>query len=91
MISVKTWYKTHNGEILAIMKISKTWQYHSKDCHYESFILTDDKNFYYFINLKGLSLKQVWWAQKLLRFYYQIDYYQGKANRATDAISQYLQ
>ena len=41
--------------------------------------------------MKSLSSKQVCWAQKLSHNYFQIDYCQGKANRAVDAWLHYPQ
>ena len=34
---------------------------------------------------------QVYWAQKLSKYHFQIDYCQNKANRAANALSQYPQ
>ena len=43
------------------------------------------------MNMKSLSSKQVRWAQKLFYYHFQIDYHQGKANGAVDALSRYSQ
>ncbi len=43
------------------------------------------------MNIKSLSSKQVQWAEKLSKYYFQIDYQQGKANKAVDALFQYSQ
>ena len=43
------------------------------------------------MNTKSLSSKQICWAQKLSHYHFQIDYCQGKANGAADALSQYPQ
>ena len=40
---------------------------------------------------KSLSSRQVRWAQKLSRYYFRIDYHQGKANGAAYALSRYPQ
>ena len=40
---------------------------------------------------KSLSSRQVRWAQELSRYHFRIDYRQGKANGAADALSQYPQ
>ena len=45
MISAKTWYETHNGELLAIVKIFKTWKHYLKGYKYKVLILTDYNNF----------------------------------------------
>ena len=38
------------------------------------------------MDTKSLSSRQVRWAQKLSRYYFRIDYCQGKANSAADAL-----
>ena len=43
------------------------------------------------MDTKSLSSRQVRWAQELSRYHFQIDYCQGKANRAADALSRFLQ
>ena len=43
------------------------------------------------MDTKSLSSKQVRWAQKLFRYHFQIDYHQGKANGAADALSHFPQ
>ena len=43
------------------------------------------------MDTKSLSLREVYWAQKLSHYHFQIDYCQGKANAAADALSRFLQ
>ncbi len=43
------------------------------------------------MDTKSLSSRQVQWAQELSRYHFRIDYQQGKANGAADALSQYPQ
>ena len=43
------------------------------------------------MDTKSLSSRQVCWAQKLSCYHFQIDYCQGKANGAADALSRYSQ
>ena len=43
------------------------------------------------MDIKSLSSRQVRWAQELSRYYFQIDYQQGKANRAANALSRFPQ
>ena len=40
---------------------------------------------------KSLSSRQVRWAQKLSQYYFRINYCQGKANAAADALSRFPQ
>ena len=43
------------------------------------------------MDTKSLSSRQVCWAQELFCYYFCIDYWQGKANKAADALLQYPQ
>ena len=54
-------------------------------------MLIDHNNFRQFMDTKNLSSRQVHWAQKLSHYHFQIDYYQGKANGAANALSRYFQ
>ena len=91
MIPAETRYKTHDGKLLAIIEAFKTWRHYLKESQHEVFVLTNHNNLRRFIETKSLSSRQVHWAQELSRYYFRIDYYQDKANRATDALSQYPQ
>lgn len=91
MISAKIRYETHNKELLAIIKAFMTWKHYLEDCNHEVLILIDYNNLYYFMDTKSLSSRQVFWTQKLSRYYFWIDYQQDKANRAANGLSQYTQ
>ena len=75
MISTKTCYKTYDGELLAIVEAFKTWKHYLEDCKHEVLVFTDYNNLYRLINIKSLSSRQVWWAQELFCYHFQIDYY----------------
>ena len=85
MIPVETRYKTHEGELLAIIEAFKTWRYYLEGYKYEVLVLTNYNNLCRFIDTNSLSSQQVRWAQKLFCYYFLIDYCQGKTNGATDA------
>ena len=91
MIPAETWYKTHNGELLAIVEAFKTWKHYLESCKHEVLILTDHNNLQRFMDTKSLSSRQVRWAKELSKYHFRIDYQQGKANRATDALLWYSQ
>ena len=74
MISAKIKYKTHNGELLAIVEAFKTWRHYLEDWKNKVLVLTNHNNLCYFINIKNLSSGQVWWAQTLSRYHFRIDY-----------------
>ena len=91
MFPAETRYEIHNGELLAIVEAFKTWHHYLESCKYEVFVLTDHNNFRCFMDTKSLSSRQVRWVQELSWLYFRIDYCQGKANAATDAMSKFLQ
>ena len=91
MIPAKSRYKTHNGELLAIVEAFKTWRHYLEGCKHEVLVLTNHNNLCRFMETKSLSFCQVWWAQKLSRYHFRINYYQGKANGAADALSRFPQ
>ena len=91
MIPAKTRYKTYNGKLLAIVEAFKTWRHYLKGCKHEVLVLTDHNNLRRFIDTKSLSSRQVCWAQELSCYHFRIDYRQGKANAAADALSRFSQ
>ena len=54
-------------------------------------VFTNYNNLRRFMETKSLSSRQVRWAQLLSCYHFQIDYGQGKANKAADALFQYSQ
>ena len=44
MILAETWYKTHNGKLLAIVEAFKTWRNYLENCKHEVFGLTNYYN-----------------------------------------------
>ena len=70
MIPTETWYETHNGELLAIVKAFKTWRHYLKGCKHKLFVLTHYNNLRRFMDIKSLSSKQVRWAQELSWYYF---------------------
>ncbi len=45
MIPIEIYYKIHNGELLAIVKVSKTWKNYLQVCKYKILLLKDNNNF----------------------------------------------
>ena len=91
MIPAETRYETHNGELLAIVEAFKTWRHYLEGCKHEVLVLTDHNNLRRFMDIKSLSSRQVRWAQELCHYHFRIDYCQGKANGAADALSRFPQ
>ena len=59
MIPAKTRYKTHHGELLAIVEAFKTWRHYLQACKHKVFLLTNHNNLRRFMNTKSLSSRQV--------------------------------
>ena len=74
MISVETRYKTQDGELLAIVKVFKTWKHYLEGFQHEILMLTDYNNLRQFMDIKSLSSRWVCWAQELSCYHFQIDY-----------------
>ena len=91
MIPAETRYETHDAELLAIVEAFKNWRHYLEGCQYEVLVLTDHNNLRRFMDTKSLSSRQVRWAQELFRYHFRINYCQGKANEAADALSRYSQ
>ena len=89
MIPAETRYETHDAELLAIVEAFKNWRHYLEGCQYEVLVLTDHNNLRRFMDTKSLSSCQIRWAQELSRYHFRIDYCQGKANSAADALSRY--
>ena len=90
MILAKTRYKTQDSKVLTIFETFKTWKHYLEGSQHEMLIFTDYNNLRRFMQTKSLSSRQVRWAQKLSCYHFQIDYCQGKANKAANVLSQYL-
>ena len=91
MIPAETRYETHDSKLLAIVEAFKTWWHYMKGCRYEVLVFTDYNNLHCFIDTKSLSSKQVRWAQELSQYHFRIDYCQGKANAAANALLRFPQ
>ena len=70
MILAKTRYKTHDSELLAIVKAFKTWRHYLENCKHKVLVLTDHNNLQRFMDTKSLSSCPVRWAQKLSRYHF---------------------
>ncbi len=44
IIPAETQYKTHNGKLLVIVEILKTWRHYLEDYKYEVLVLIDHNN-----------------------------------------------
>ena len=70
MIIAKTWYKTHNNELLIIVESFKIWRRYLKSYKYKVFILTDYNNPQQFIDIKSLNFFQGCRTKELSCYYF---------------------
>ena len=75
MIPVETQYETHDGDLLAIVEVFRTWRHYLEGCKHKVLVLINHNNLRRFMDTKNLSSRHVCWTQKLSRYYFQIDYY----------------
>ena len=76
---------------MAIVEAFKTWRHYLEGDKHEMLVLTDHNNLRHFLETKSLSSRQVRWAQELSQYHFRIDYRQGKANGAADALFRFPQ
>ena len=62
MIPIETRYKTYNGELLAIVKVFKTWKHYLKSSQHKLLMFTNHNNLCWFMDIKNLSSRQVRWV-----------------------------
>ena len=55
IIPVKTWYKTYNGKLLAIVEVFKAWRHYLKGCKHKDLVFKDHSNLRCFMDTKSLS------------------------------------
>ena len=70
MIPAENRYKTHDGELLAIVEPFKTRRHFLKGFHHEMLLLTNHNKLRRFIDIKSLSSKQVCWAQEFFCYHF---------------------
>ena len=91
MIPAETRYQIHDPKLLAIVEVLKIWRHYLEGCKFEVSMLTNHNNLHRFMDTKSLISRQVWWAQKLSRYHFLIDYHHGKANAVADVLSHFSQ
>ena len=62
IITTETQYKIHDAELIAIVEVFKTWQYHLESCKDKVLVLTDYNNLWRFMDTKNLSSCQIRWT-----------------------------
>lgn len=91
MIPAKTWYKTQNKKLLAIVEVFKTLCHYLESCKHEVLVLMNHNHLRRFMPTKNLCSRQVRWAQELFQYHFCINYCQSNFNGATNALSQFSQ
>ena len=91
MILAETWYKTHDQEFLVLVEAFKIWRHYLEGCKFEVLVFINYYNLCRFMDTKNLYSRQVFWAQKLSWYHFQINYCQGKVNITTDTLSHFPQ
>jgi hypothetical protein len=78
--SVECNYDIYDKEVMAIIKALEEWRPECEGAAYPLQLITDHKNFEYFMTKKLLNQRQEQWSEFLTPFDYKIDYRPGKSN-----------
>lgn len=76
---------------MAIVEAFKTCHHNLKDCKHEVLIFMEQNNIHYFMDSKGLSFRQIYKALEVFQYHFQINYCQGKTNKASHIFFWYFQ
>ena len=82
-------YPTHDLELAIVIFALKIWWHYryGETCQ----VFTNQKSLKYLLTQRKLNLRQRKWLELIKDYDLVIDYHLGKANVATDALSQKLQ
>jgi len=72
---------------MAIIKALEEWRPECEGAAYPLQLITDHKNFEYFMTKKLLNRRQAWWSEFLTSFEYEIVYRPGKSNGKADTLT----
>ena len=79
-------YEIHDKKLLIIVTALKTWKIYAEKAS-EFIILTNHKNFLYFIIIKKLNRRQIKWSKEFEQYKFTIRYTSDKNNGRTNALS----
>jgi len=80
-------YKSHNKEILAVIRCLEVWRYYLEGAKLKFEIWTDHKNLQYFMTSQKLNCRQARWALYLLQFNFILKHVPGKSMGKADGLS----
>ena len=87
MAPVKCHYEIYDKELLAIIWCFKEWQPELEGTSLPVKVFTDHKGLEYFMSTKKLTLKQIRWAEFLLKFNFVISYQSDKKSNKVNALT----
>ena len=79
---IKTHYKAHDGELLAIVEVFKHWQYYLEGSRYPIVVKSNHANLWAFMDpkMKRLNRCQARWVEMLAVFDFIIEHCPGTSN-----------
>jgi len=83
-------YKSHNKEMLAVIRCLEVWRYYLEGAKLKFEIWTDHKNLQYFMTSQKLNCRQARWALYLLQFNFILKHVPGKSIGKADGLSRRL-
>ena len=70
-------YDVHNKKLLVIFEAFKIWRHHLKGLAFPIDVITNHKNLEYFMTMKLLTRRQVYWSEYLSQFNLIICFFLG--------------
>ena len=80
-------YNIYNKELLGIVAALKEWRAFLYSTIELFRVITDYKNLVRFLTTKELNQRQVKWAEKFIKYYFEIKYIRGTKNAKADTLS----
>ena len=77
-------YETGEQEMLTIVSAFTQWRHYLKGVKFQTLVLTDHTNLWFFMMTTKLSCRQAQWAEKLSAFDFWVKYRAGKKNPADE-------
>jgi RNase H-like domain found in reverse transcriptase len=80
-------YEIYDKELLAIIRCFEGWRSELQGSYYPIHMLTDYQNLEYFITIKQLTRRQVYWSEFLSQFDFIIRYRPSSQGQKPDALT----
>ena len=84
LILVEMNYEIHDKKLLTIVHAFKIWRHYFFEFQHDVLILIEHRNLNRFMTTISLSQRQIWWALKLFKYHFKINYRSKTKNSANE-------